>query len=251
MSGIFYSSGADATELRPLWEDAFGADRGSLSCLSGAVRSADRIYTARETDGRLGGFFFSFSLQTQGQKGFYIYGLCTRRDLRGRGIMRELIRHGADSEAARGASFALLIPANEALRETYRKMGFSLPVPVGAAADPKAAEDYYGTLEGTFPTLPFDGDFERLWSLSGGVLSREAFRFALATLSDTTDLQYLTRDGQTPQGYLLGYAGKRGHLWATSPSLAPLVKGRRHEALAMPLSGACPLLTYGLEPLPR
>lgn len=57
-------------------------------------------------------------------KGAYYYGLTTRPDQRGTGVMTTLMDAAGQELARRGAAFAALIPANAPLFDFYAKRGF-------------------------------------------------------------------------------------------------------------------------------
>jgi len=60
--------------------------------------------------------------------GYYIYGVCVAPDMRGKGLFREIMQLSEYEAKSKGASFVCLIPADASLDETYKKMGYTIPV---------------------------------------------------------------------------------------------------------------------------
>jgi GNAT superfamily N-acetyltransferase len=54
----------------------------------------------------------------------YIYGACTRADMRGRGIMSALVLRAEDEMRARGYKLSILIPGSARLFKFYDKLGY-------------------------------------------------------------------------------------------------------------------------------
>ena len=63
-----------------------------------------------------------------GELGFYAYGVCTRPEHRGRGAFRRIMRLCEERALSVGAAFVCLIAADERLRDTYRRMGYTVSV---------------------------------------------------------------------------------------------------------------------------
>lgn len=60
--------------------------------------------------------------------GYYIYGVCVVPDMRGRGLFREIMQKAETEAKNRGADYACLVPADFKLANTYKKMGYTIPV---------------------------------------------------------------------------------------------------------------------------
>ncbi len=65
-----------------------------------------------------------FDEEGRAQEASYLYAVCTREDLRGRGICRELTDFSEKTLAKSGSKFAFLVPASEKLFEFYRSFGY-------------------------------------------------------------------------------------------------------------------------------
>lgn len=60
--------------------------------------------------------------------GYYIYGVCVAPDRRGRGLFRAVMEKAETLANERGATFVCLVPGNDRLAVTYKKMGYILEV---------------------------------------------------------------------------------------------------------------------------
>lgn len=175
--------------------------------------------------------------------GYYLYALCTAPDKRGRGYMRGLVEAAARLRDKNGLDFLLLIPANETLGASYRRLGFTHALPLAADA---TGEVCYLSLPKTEEERPFDGDYERLYLLSDRRLSFATFCAALDSVSETTDVFYTptgfrVRSRQAPELCFTADAQALAHASLTA---AP-------QALAMPREGVTLPPDLLADPLPR
>ena len=69
--------------------------------------------------------------------GFYLYGVCVAKDLRGRGLFRQIMKDAETEARNRGASFTCLVPADEGLAKTYRAMEYDKEILQGEFEDKK------------------------------------------------------------------------------------------------------------------
>ena len=90
-----YDENGTPGELRPLWEEAFGADENSLSWFLRAALSADGLPCLR-CDGEAVSAFLRFNVTFGRLHGVYIYGMYTKKEWRGRGCMRTLLDEAFD-----------------------------------------------------------------------------------------------------------------------------------------------------------
>ena len=60
--------------------------------------------------------------------GYYIYGVCVSPDKRGKGLFRSVMERAETEAMACGAAFVCLVPADDGLAKTYRRMGYILDV---------------------------------------------------------------------------------------------------------------------------
>ena len=132
---------------------------------------------------------FLIPLMLGGHYGLYVYGVCVAPERRGRGYMRRMLRAAGDYAKEIGCDFLLLIPANEELRETYRRLGFTEELPL--AADAKG-EVFYLEVPEAKDVRPFDGDYAALYLKTERTLPFSAF---LATLNSVEGELVLTENG--------------------------------------------------------
>ena len=69
-------------------------------------------------------------------RGFYLYGVCVAEEFRGRGLFRKIMKTSENEALENGAKFVCLIPADDMLKDTYKKFGYDTEVcPRGSAAE--------------------------------------------------------------------------------------------------------------------
>lgn len=182
--------GRISSAVLPLWLTCFpGEGKEEVTALL-TLLSKDGELLYAERDGRIITMGLLLPCLLSGKRGYYLYALCTAPDHRRQGYLRALIGHARRLGTDRGAAFMMLIPASEALRETYRRLGFTVPVPLTADA---AGKQFYLPLAAE-ERFPFDGNFDRLYALSDKRLSPALFRAALISVAERTDIFY-TKNG--------------------------------------------------------
>lgn len=109
--------------LAKLFADSFGGtEQFALSVLEGFAGEGN-VFTARQNGGCIA-LLCAVPVTLCGRKGAYYYGLTTRPDQRGGGVMTALMSGAEQELARRGAEFAVLIPAGASLFEFYARRGF-------------------------------------------------------------------------------------------------------------------------------
>ena len=184
---------------------------------------------------------FLIPLMLGGHYGLYVYGVCVSPERRGRGYMRRMLKSASDYAKEIGCDFLLLIPANEELRATYRRMGFTEELPL--AADAKG-ETFYLQVPKAQVVRPFDGDYASLYLKTERTLPFSAF---LATLQSVEGELILTENG----GFRLQSKEDPARCFITDKDTAKramLAEGER--ALLFPLRPLSALPTLA-DPLPR
>ncbi|MFA5561243.1 MAG: GNAT family N-acetyltransferase [Eubacteriales bacterium] len=245
-----FSAEPPSEALAPLWQACFGEDPASAEAFRLALACADVAMTLREGD-EVVGAFFAFAYRLADEQGYYIYGLGTRPDRQGRGYMRRLLTLARQWQSDRGKTFALLIPATPQLAHTYTRLGFLTRLPLGAAADPACAQDFYGTLLDGLPRVPFDSDYRRLYGLSARHISEAAFRMSLCTLSEKIHIDYIT-NGADIDGYLITAATDPTRCFDCSPRYRSHVRvSSPTHALLQHFTGKQLTLPFTADPLPR
>lgn len=110
-------------QLLALWKDAFGEWDGFWELYLNTAFSPSRCRCMTEGK-QIAASLCWFDTQCNGQKQAYIYAVVTHPAYRGRGLCRRLIEDTHQHLAALGYAAALLVPAEEGLREMYQKMGY-------------------------------------------------------------------------------------------------------------------------------
>ena len=109
--------------LAKLFVDSFGGtEQFAMSVLENFAGEGN-VFAARQ-DGACTALLCAVPVTLCGRKGAYYYGLTTRPDQRGTGVMTTLMDAAGQELARRGAAFAALIPANAPLFDFYAKRGF-------------------------------------------------------------------------------------------------------------------------------
>ena len=97
-------------------------------------------------------------------RGDYVYGVCVHPDHRGQGVFRKLMARCEQIALNNGDDFICLIPATEALVESYSKMGYSISVALCDSASDSIEKltvscdgfrRFVATDEDTSPTVSF------------------------------------------------------------------------------------------------
>lgn len=169
----------------------------------------------------------------------YLYALTTDRAARGQGLLRTLLKESACLARARGLSALCLIPADTALADAYRRMGFTEERPAGGAPSVKAPEDLALWLDA--PALPLkNGEQDALYEALGRHMSRAMFDFTLETLFPAVIPM------RTESGYALALANDPRY------ALAASCDAHRHGAHSLLFAPLDTHLPNGIcEPLPR
>ena len=113
----------DISQLRRLWQEAFGDTDAFLDSFFSTAFSFDRCLCVLE-DGVVAAALYWFSCQADGQPFAYIYAVATAEAYRGRGICRQLMAHTHTHLKDSGYAGAILVPGDKPLREMYRAMGY-------------------------------------------------------------------------------------------------------------------------------
>lgn len=122
------ASAADIPALRQLWTDCFGDPADYVNLYFDHAFAPERVFVLRLEDG-LAAMLISFPvtyLAEDGDErdGAYLYAVCTRADLRGRGLCKELMAKTEQALAAQGCAFTCLKAASPELTAMYARMGY-------------------------------------------------------------------------------------------------------------------------------
>lgn len=106
-----------------LWKEAFGEYDGFWELFLDTGYLPDHCRCITENNQPIAGLYW-FDCSCGSDKIAYIYAVVTDPNHRGRGLCRKLMEDVHDLLKKQGYASAMLVPADEGLREMYRKMGY-------------------------------------------------------------------------------------------------------------------------------
>ena len=106
-----------------LWKDAFGEYDGFWELFLDTGYLPDHCRCILENGEPIAGLYW-FDCRCGNDKIAYIYAVVTDPNHRGRGLCRKLMADVHAHLENQGYASAMLVPADEGLREMYRKMGY-------------------------------------------------------------------------------------------------------------------------------
>lgn len=115
--------------LRALWKDAFGDTDDFLDVFFSTAYSPDRCLTVTENDIPVASLYW-FDCVCHGSPIAYLYAVATARSHRGQGLCRTLMEDTQEHLEKRGYAGSILVPSDAGLFGMYRKMGYSVDVPI-------------------------------------------------------------------------------------------------------------------------
>ena len=114
-------------QLYALWQEAFGDSREYIDAFF-AHFPCDGCAHTLSVGGRVVAMLYvlPFNVKVAGKEvsAAYIYAVATLAACRGRGYMRLLMEHVEQLQSEQGVSFIFLLPADEALRSSYSRLGY-------------------------------------------------------------------------------------------------------------------------------
>lgn len=125
-------------QLRLLWKEAFGDTDAFLDSFFTIAFACDRCRCVTE-DARVTAALYWFDCSCGGKKMAYLYAVATAKDRRGRGLCRALLEDTHAHLKKKGYAGTVLVPADDALRQMYGRMGY-LPATTVAEFTCLAAE---------------------------------------------------------------------------------------------------------------
>ena len=126
--------------LRELWKLSFGDTDAFLDDFFRTGYSESRCRCAVQ-DGRAAAALYWFDAQYQGQKFAYLYAVATHPDFRRQGLIHYLIADTHRLLADLGYAGAMLVPADEGLRQMYAAMDYEDCTTVSQFVTASLAED--------------------------------------------------------------------------------------------------------------
>ena len=113
----------DISQLRLLWQEAFGDTDTFLDSFFSAAFAPERCRCAVE-NGQVAAALYWFSCEVCVQPIAYIYAVATAKAFRGRGICRKLMANTHKHLKEQGYAGVILVPGDLDLRNMYRAMGY-------------------------------------------------------------------------------------------------------------------------------
>lgn len=129
---------SDLSAHRELFKAIFGSPE-YFDFFTGISRDDGYLISAKDKSGALAGMLFLYPCMLKNKDsctlGYYMYSVCVAQSARGHGIFKHMCAYADAVAQEHGGSFVALIPADSELFETYRRMGYDLPIrgriPVG------------------------------------------------------------------------------------------------------------------------
>ncbi len=121
---ITTAAAEDVAKIKEIWVDIFG-DSKEFADFAVNIGAVEEIYLIKENDEIAAMLTAGIDVFADGEKGFYIYGLATVPQYRGRGFAKQLVQYVCDKKLSEGYRFAITQPAQESLFDFYRSLGFS------------------------------------------------------------------------------------------------------------------------------
>ncbi len=118
------------SELKALWQEAFGDTDESIDSLFGTAFSHNRSMCVIEGD-EVAAALYWFDCMHEGMPVAYIYAVATAVKYRGRGICRRLMECTHRHLAEQGYTGVVLVPANAGLFDFYKNIGYSVCSRIG------------------------------------------------------------------------------------------------------------------------
>ena len=114
---------ADLKKIENLWTEIFG-DSVRFAHFAANICPPEEIYLIKEDDEIAAMVIAGIDLFAYNKKGFYIYGLATVPQYRGKGYAKQLMQYVENKKMGEGYDFILTQPAEETLFDFYRSMGY-------------------------------------------------------------------------------------------------------------------------------
>ena len=112
-----------SSELRSLWQEAFGDADSFLNVFEKTAFSPDRCRCVM-LDGRVASALYWFDTRCEGERIAYLYAIATRSVYRGKGVCTALMKDTHRHLTALGYTGAILVPGTESLFAFYRRLGY-------------------------------------------------------------------------------------------------------------------------------
>lgn len=119
---IHFAGEKEFEQIVSLWEEAFGDSREwVMMYLSENIKNV-LVYSE---DSVVMGMLSLLEIFYKGRKGYYIYGVATRKAYRSKGISTKLLDFAKNIVKEKSVDFLVLVPRNQGLFDFYAERGFS------------------------------------------------------------------------------------------------------------------------------
>ncbi len=125
-----------------------------------------------------------FDCDLQGKTGYYIYAVLTEEAERGRGYMRTLLSKIDETARKNKKDFLILIPSNQALFDTYTRLGYNERLFISSPAEAKSENDFSFIFPSAHLIPHYVGNLHDLYEMSEKSLSFNNFCYAISTLEN-------------------------------------------------------------------
>lgn len=118
---INFATDKDCESIVSLWQEAFGDSRQWVMMY--LSENIENVLVYRE-NGAVLGMLSLLPVSYKGKKGFYVYGVATGKEYRGKGISTKLLEYAKQMVIEKKVDFLVLVPRNEGLFGFYTSRGF-------------------------------------------------------------------------------------------------------------------------------
>lgn len=230
--------------LRQLWQASFGDTDADLDCFFGTAFSPKRCHYL-EKDGAPVSALYWLPCSLDGRDIAYLYAIATDKAFRGQGLCRQLMTETHEILKSQGYAGAILVPAEPALFNLYRKFGYrvcctcrELTCQAGdtGAQLQSVDADEYARLRTEY--LPRSGVLQegvtlRFLQEQASFYAGDGFLFTAAKQGDTLICQELLGDASAAAGIVRSLGCSQGKFRTPGPG--------RDFAMFLPFVEDCPV----------
>ena len=236
------------TELRSLWQEAFGDPEAFMDDFFSVAYDESRCRTVRK-DGKTVSALYWFDVDMGTQRLAYLYGVATLNAYRGQGIAAYLIEKTCKELQEKGYSGVLLVPGSARLFEYYRRLSFftgttiaqcDCPAEGKTLLRPVSAEEYATLRRQLLPDrgVEQEGAFLELLQRQYGLFAGDGFVLCAAVNGEKAFIPEFLGDRQRLPAVVGGLGVKTAQVRMPGPG--------RSFSMYRPLNGAVPPLYFGL-----
>lgn len=127
MNSIRFANKGDFLQIKTLWDLSFPGDKIFDTWFFEHVFSCDKtlVYSVEnKVCSMMQVYPYELSIYGNLYPIYYVYGVCTLPDLRGKGLMSELLEYSFQLGKSEGKIASVLIPQNASLFALYEKFGY-------------------------------------------------------------------------------------------------------------------------------